>query len=62
MRLAGFVALFGLLAACLPVGAERVPFGMDASNQAGWWKPIDEFGGSVYVAYDAWGGAGLGAR
>ena len=60
MRLAGFVALFGLLAACLPVGAERVPFGMDASNQAGWWKPIDEFGGSVYVAYDAWGGAGLG--
>jgi putative BNR repeat neuraminidase len=56
----GFVllALIGLLAACMPVGAEQVPYRMDASNQAGWWKPIDEFGGNVYVAYDAWGRSG----
>lgn len=60
MRVAGFVVLVGLLAAWLPVGAEQVPYRMDASNQAGWWKPIDELGGNVYVAYDAWGGAGLG--
>jgi hypothetical protein len=52
--------VFGLLAACLPAAAEQVPFRMDASNQAGWWKPIDEFGGAVYVVYDAWGGADLG--
>jgi BNR repeat-containing family member len=49
-----------MLAACLPAAAEQVPFRMDGSNQAGWWKPIDEFGGSVYVAYDAWGGSDLG--
>ncbi|HEY8524702.1 MAG TPA: BNR-4 repeat-containing protein [Acidimicrobiales bacterium] len=51
------LALGGVLAACLPAGAEQVPYRMDASNQAGWWKPLDEFGGSVYVAYDAWGSA-----
>jgi BNR repeat-containing family member len=35
------VALVGLLAAWLPAGADRVPFRMDASNQAGRWKPMD---------------------
>jgi hypothetical protein len=38
----------------------RVPFRMDASNQAGWWKPIEEFGGRIYVAYNAWGGPTAG--
>jgi len=60
LRVLVLLALIGLLAACLPVGAEQVPYRMDASNQAGWWKPLDEFGGNVYVAYDAWGGSGLG--
>jgi hypothetical protein len=60
LRFLGLIALVGLLVACLPAGAEQVPFRMDASNQAGWWKPIDEFGGNVYVAYNAWGGSGLG--
>jgi len=32
-----------------------VPYRMDGSNQAGWWKPIEEFGGRVFVAYNAWG-------
>jgi hypothetical protein len=31
---------------------------MDASNQAAWWKPLDEFGGAHYLAYNAWGGPG----
>jgi hypothetical protein len=37
---------------------ELVPFRMDASNQAGWWSPIDRFDGETYVAYNAWGGPG----
>jgi hypothetical protein len=28
---------------------------VDASNQAGWWKPIAEHSGSVYIAFNAWG-------
>jgi hypothetical protein len=36
-------------------GAEPSPYRMDASNQAGWWKPIEEWKGSIYLAYDAWG-------
>lgn len=42
------------------VSTELVPFRMDASNQAGWWKPIEEFGGRPYVAYNAWGNPGAG--
>jgi hypothetical protein len=60
LRIPGLFALAGLLVACLPAGAEQVPFRMDASNQAGWWKPIDELNGNVYVAYNAWGGSSLG--
>jgi hypothetical protein len=41
-------------------GAEPVPYRMDASNQAGWWHPIDTRGGSTYVAYNGWGGSGQG--
>lgn len=35
-----------------------VPYRMDASNQAGWWRPVDEYNGHLYVAYNAWGGPG----
>jgi hypothetical protein len=42
------------------VSTQVVPFRMDASNQAGWWKPIEEFGGLPYVAYNAWGSASEG--
>lgn len=38
--------------------AEQVPYRVDGSNQAGWWRPVDELNGSVYVAYNAWGGPG----
>jgi hypothetical protein len=38
--------------------AEQVPYRVDASNQAGWWRPMDELNGSLYVAYNAWGGPG----
>jgi hypothetical protein len=38
--------------------AEQVPYRVDASNQAGWWRPLDELNGSLYVAYNAWGGPG----
>jgi hypothetical protein len=37
---------------------EKVPYRMDASNQAGWWSPVEEYGGNLYVAYNAWGGPG----
>ena len=36
----------------------EVPYRMDASNQAGWWRPIEEHNGHVYLAYNAWGGPG----
>lgn len=32
---------------------EAVPGGMDSSNQAGWWKPLAEFGGAMYFAFNA---------
>lgn len=42
------------------VATSRVPYRMDASNQAGWWKPVEEFNGRVYLAYNAWGGPTAG--
>ena len=41
-------------------GAEPVPYRMDASNQAGWWHPMDTRGASTYLAYNGWGGTGQG--
>lgn len=32
---------------------EDLPFRVDASNQAGWWNPIDEVDGIAYFAYNA---------
>ncbi|MCK9794545.1 BNR-4 repeat-containing protein [Isoptericola sp. 4D.3] len=32
---------------------DELPFTVDSSNQAGWWKPIDVVGGTTYVAYNA---------
>jgi hypothetical protein len=55
------VVLVTVLASCLPEGAEEVPFRMDASNQAGWWSPLVERDGDVFVAYNAWGTAQSGA-
>jgi putative BNR repeat neuraminidase len=37
-------------------GAEPVPYRMDASNQAGWWHPMDTRGATTYVAFNGWGG------
>jgi BNR repeat-containing family member len=54
------VALVGLLASCLPPGATEVPYRMDASNQAGWWHPMDAHGGNLFLAYNAWGGSNQG--
>jgi BNR repeat-containing family member len=42
------------------MATSEVPFRMDASNQAGWWKPLEEYNGSVYMAYNAWGDAASG--
>lgn len=42
----------------MAVTLAEVPYRMDASNQAAWWKPLDEFGGSHFLAYNAWGGPG----
>lgn len=55
--------LMAVVATWLPAGsagAEVVPFRMDASNQAGWWSPLAERDGNLYVAYNAWGGATSG--
>ncbi|HEX6684544.1 MAG TPA: BNR-4 repeat-containing protein [Candidatus Limnocylindrales bacterium] len=51
---------FGLAVPAQAATIAVLPFRMDASNQAGWWKPIDEFNGRVYVAYNAWGSASAG--
>jgi hypothetical protein len=62
----GCAALVGALVIGLTAGANaavsvtEVPYRMDASNQAGWWKPIEEYNGSVYLAYNAWGSASAG--
>jgi hypothetical protein len=47
------VVLVLALVFAVPAHAELVPYRMDSSNQAGWWKPIDVLDGSVYVAYNA---------
>lgn len=58
MRRVILVCLALLLVLPATAAAEQVPYRTDASNQAGWWHPIDEWNGSVYVAYNAWGGPG----
>ncbi|MGP4095343.1 BNR-4 repeat-containing protein [Nonomuraea sp. KM90] len=40
------------LAAAQPA-PERLPFTVDSSNQAGWWRPLDSFRGVDYFAYNA---------
>jgi len=53
------IALAVVISPAVPARAavttELVPFRMDASNQAGWWHPIDEYNGRIYMAYNAWG-------
>jgi hypothetical protein len=56
----GVVLAGVVIGGCLPQGAEVVPFRMDASNQAGWWSPIDERDGSIYAAYNGWGSSTSG--
>lgn len=58
MKGAVLACLALLLAVAGPAAAEQVPYRVDASNQAGWWRPIDEWNGAVFVAYNAWGGPG----
>jgi hypothetical protein len=53
---AGMSVRVGLARAALPV--TPYPHPIDASNQAAWWKPIAEFDGSIYVAFNGWGGPG----
>jgi hypothetical protein len=59
-RVLGSVMVMVVLGSCLPEGAEEVPFRMDASNQAGWWSPLAERDGQVFVAYNAWGSSSAG--
>lgn len=58
MRRVVLACLALLLVVTGTAAAEQVPYRVDASNQAGWWRPLDEWNGSVYVAYNAWGGPG----
>lgn len=64
IRTAVSTAVTGLLVLTLAPPAlashsvEPVPYRMDASNQAGWWRPIEEYNGNLYLAYNAWGGPG----
>lgn len=34
------------------VATEALPYRMDTSNQAGWWKPVAVHGGRVFVAFN----------
>lgn len=43
-----------------PAAPTVVPYPMDASNQAGWWHPMDARAGRTYLAYNGWGGSGQG--
>ncbi|GAA2878077.1 hypothetical protein GCM10010517_39980 [Streptosporangium fragile] len=63
------LALAGLAGAAVPAAAqaapdrqagrrtapavEKLPFPVDTSNQAGWWRPLDRFRGVTYFAYNA---------
>ncbi|MFC4852276.1 BNR-4 repeat-containing protein [Actinophytocola glycyrrhizae] len=58
MRRVILACLALLLVLPATAAAEQVPYRVDASNQAGWWRPLDELNGSLYVAYNAWGGPG----
>lgn len=58
MRRVVLACLALLLILPATAAAEQVPYRVDASNQAGWWRPLDELNGSLYVAYNAWGGPG----
>jgi hypothetical protein len=40
-------------AATSTVNTETLPFRVDSSNQAAWWKPIDLVGGVTYFAFNA---------
>jgi hypothetical protein len=63
-KLAGVLVVGMILAvpgqAHAAVSTEKVPYRIDGSNQAGWWKPIDELNGKLYLAYNAWGDAASG--
>jgi hypothetical protein len=54
------IAGLALVAPVGAAGAEPVPYRMDASNQAGWWHPMDTRGTATYVAYNGWGGSDQG--
>ena len=43
------VAAAGAFAA---VTTTTVPFAVDSSNQAGWWSPLEVYGGTVYMAFN----------
>jgi hypothetical protein len=51
------IAALALVAQAGTARAEPVPYRMDASNQAGWWHPMDTRGTTTYVAYNGWGGS-----
>jgi hypothetical protein len=58
---AALVAVLVVVGLASSAAGEAVPFRMDGSNQAGWWKPVDEVNGNTYVAYNAWGSRSTGA-
>lgn len=47
----------GVLPGDVPTGdvatVETVPYDVDTSNQAGWWRPLDVVGGVTYFAFNA---------
>ncbi|MCK2213824.1 BNR-4 repeat-containing protein [Actinomadura sp. ATCC 31491] len=53
--LAALTLLPAVPASATPAGPaiERLPVTVDSSNQAGWWRPVDTFGGVTYFAFDA---------
>jgi hypothetical protein len=47
------VAPVAAVAAATPVNAETLPFSVDSSNQAAWWRPIALVGSVTYFAFNA---------
>jgi BNR repeat-containing family member len=62
LLIAGLALVAGFGAHASPAGAETVPYRMDASNQAGWWHPMDTRGATTYVAYNGWGSSRHGGH
>ncbi len=48
-----FVMVISSPSTVLAVNLTQVPYLIDSSNQSAWWSPLEVYGGTSYLAYDA---------